>query len=160
MKNKPIIFVDSDGVCADFESFYHEAFEHRHDSVTDEQMWKNINAHGKFFSSLPMFEGTKEFIEKWRKTHEVVILTACPKSNYQTAAVQKRDWFKQYIADDIMVLPMLGGKNKVLFMQKKGDVLIDDYEKNITPWIDAGGLGIVHKDWKTTDETLTRMLDL
>ncbi|AGR47829.1 hypothetical protein SmphiM12_197 [Sinorhizobium phage phiM12] len=158
MNIKPTIYIDSDGVCADFETFYEEAFQHRHDSVTDEEMWRNINAHGRFFSMLPLIDGTLEFIERFKKTHNIVILTACPKSDYQRSALQKKAWFKTFVDPDLMVLPVLGGKNKFLFLQNPGDVLIDDFEKNIVPWIEAGGFGVVHKDWKTTTEIVERYL--
>lgn len=154
----PTIFIDLDGVVADFERFYEEAFQHRHDSVSDEEMWKNINAHGKFFSSLPLIEGAVEFIKRFRKTHNIVILTACPKSDYQRAALQKKEWFKKFVADDLMILPVLGGKNKFLFMQKPGDVLIDDFAKNVTPWVEGGGFGVVHTNWADTTEVVANYL--
>lgn len=154
---KQTIFIDLDGVCADFEKFYEEAFEHRHDSVEDAEMWRNINAHGKFFSNLPIMPGTLEFIERFRRGCDLIILTACPRSDYQRAALQKKAWVKEHIGN-YMVLPVLGGKNKYLFMQTPGDILIDDFDKNITPWNDNGGLGIVHTDWKTTTEKIERLL--
>lgn len=157
-KYNPTIFVDSDGVCADFDAFYEAEFGHTTKSVHDDEMWKNINAHGNFFSQLPLIDGTLEFIERFKKTHDIVILTACPKSDYQRAALQKKAWFKTVVNHDLMVLPVLGGKNKFLFMQKPGDVLIDDYGKNITPWIEAGGFGVVHKDWKSTTEVVEEYL--
>ena len=147
--DKPTVFVDSDGVCADFETAYEDFFQHRHDSVADAEMWKNINAHGQFFANLPLIPGTLDFIRDVRVTHDVVILTACPKSDYQRAALQKKEYFKK-VDPDLIVLPVLGGKNKYLFMQKPGDVLIDDFEKNIEPWNAAGGFGIVHKNWVDT----------
>lgn len=157
--NKPTIYVDSDGVCADFEAYYEEAFKHRHDSVADAEMWKNINAHGQFFANLPLIPGTLEFIKNFQLTHDVVILTACPKSDYQRAALQKKAYFKAHVDPNLIVLPVLGGKNKFLFMQKPGDVLIDDFDKNIVPWNEAGGFGIVHKNWNDTTEILEKYLN-
>jgi len=154
---KPTVYVDSDGVVADFEAYYEEAFKHRHDSVADAEMWKNINAHGQFFANLPAMNGAIEGIKKIQQTHDVVILTACPKSDYQRAAEQKKAWFKA-IDPNLIVLPVLGGKNKYLFMQKPGDVLIDDFDKNIEPWNAAGGFGIVHKNWNDTAAILEKYL--
>ncbi len=51
-----MIAIDLDGVVADFEKFYEEAFNHRHDSVSDEEMWKCINTHGKFFSPFRLWK--------------------------------------------------------------------------------------------------------
>jgi 5'(3')-deoxyribonucleotidase len=158
LNSKPTIFLDSDGVCADFDALYEAEFGHAPNAVHDDQMWANINAHGNFFSSLPLIDGTLDFIKKFQKTHNIVILTACPKSDYQRAATQKKAWFKTIVDPDLIVLPVLGGKNKYLFMQKPGDVLIDDFAKNIAPWNEAGGFGIVHTDWATTTEALAKYL--
>lgn len=155
---KPTIFFDSDGVVANFELHYADYFGHTHDSVSDDQMWKHINSYHDFFKNLPLIEGAKETIEKYRKTHQVIILTACPKSNYTHAALQKKLFFQEKFDRDLWVLPVLGGKNKALFMQKAGDVLVDDFAKNIKPWMELGGFGIVHKTWEKTNQELENYL--
>ena len=39
----------------------------------------------------------------------------------------------------------------------KPNVLIDDYKKNITEWVSAGGIGILHKDVGKTMNELKRL---
>lgn len=153
------IFIDSDGVIADFEAHYLEKFEHAHNSVSDEEMWKNINSYPEFFKNLPMLRGAHDAI--WtliNNGYDVEILTACPKSNYAHAAMMKKIFFLEKFGPDLRVLPVLGGKNKVLFMHQQGDILIDDFAKNIKPWREAGGIGIIHKNWKDTLEQLNNIL--
>ena len=147
---KPIIFVDLDGVCADFDSYYLKLFGRTTESVPDKELWKNINDYGTFFWELPVMPMTQFFINTVKQTHEVIILTACPRSDYERAALQKKAWVKCHLGEDIKVLTVLGGKTKYLFMQKPGDILIDDYEKNIEPWISNGGVGIIHQNWTET----------
>jgi len=48
----------------------------------------------------------------------------------------------------------LGGRNKWLFMHQPGDVLIDDFAKNIGPWDAAGGVGILHRSFAETRAAL------
>jgi 5'(3')-deoxyribonucleotidase len=151
----PYIFVDSDGVVADFEAHYFEYFGHKHNSVSDEDMWKSINSYPEFFRNLPLLPGAVENITNLIKCGwHVEILTACPKSNYAHSALMKKLFFREKFGPDLRVLPVLGGKNKVLFMHKPGDILIDDFAKNIKPWQEAGGIGIVHKNWVDTRKEL------
>ncbi|WP_260477050.1 hypothetical protein [Stenotrophomonas sp. 278] len=84
-----------------------------------------------------------------------MILTACPKSNYTVAAQQKRAWVREHLSATCLVLPVLGGVNKPLFMHQAGDVLIDDWSKNCVAWTAAGGVAIQHKgDWVATRGSL------
>jgi 5'-nucleotidase len=84
----------------------------------------------------------------------VSILTACPKSNYQNAAKQKRQWVYDNICPNVTVLPVMGGINKPLFMHSPKDILIDDWHKNCTAWDAAGGVSIIHKNYYDTWNSL------
>jgi hypothetical protein len=148
----PIVFLDLDGVMADFEGYFESHFGFRHDSVSDKEMWRLIDAHENFFGSLPPLPGALTFCDtlydSWGGLP--IILTACPRTNYFKAAIQKRDWVHNHISKRLHVLPVMGGKNKCLFMKQRGDVLIDDFEKNIVPWREMGGVGIVHTSFEDT----------
>lgn len=153
------IFLDLDGVFAHFEQYFNDYFGIRHDSIPDKEMWRLINEHGKFFESLPLMENALKFYHDLdaRTLNPIFFLTACPKSNYQEAAQQKIRWVKKNIDEHAHVLPVMGGKNKVLFMANKGDILIDDFAKNIHPWNDAGGNGIIHTDFAETAYQLNQI---
>ncbi|MDO8312157.1 MAG: hypothetical protein Q7T25_09470, partial [Sideroxyarcus sp.] len=85
--------------------------------------------------------------------------TACPMSNYQNIAVPKHDWVRRNVGHDLLLLAVWGGRNKWLFMQQPGDILIDDFEKNLTPWNDAGGVGILHQgDFEATKTALRKII--
>ncbi len=146
---KATLYLDLDGVFADFELHFLEYFGIRHDSVSDEEMWKMINGYPQFFANLPLMPGAATFYQlvRWR---DPIVLTACPRSNYANVARLKRQWARKHLDTDIYVLPVLGGKNKALFMHMPGDILIDDFEKNIRAWNEEGGRGILHKDFNTT----------
>lgn len=152
MKNVKL-FLDLDGVMADFDSRFQELFGVNQDTMTDDEMWKKINAVPDYFVGMSMCEGAKDFLESIMHLNPT-ILTACPKSNYRSAALQKRQWVRNNLSKDIDIIPMLGGKNKCLFMNGEGDVLIDDFEKNCKPWNELGGVAIVHKNFSDTVEKM------
>ncbi|QIG70699.1 putative 5'3'-deoxyribonucleotidase protein [Rhizobium phage RHph_I1_18] len=148
---KRTIFLDLDGVCADFDAYYLHLFGAPAASHSDPVLWKNINDYGTFFRDLPVMTGALAFYTNLRELdYEPIVLTACPKTNYADAARQKRAWAREHIDEGIFVLPVLGGKNKALFMHRPGDVLVDDFQKNIDAWIAEGGVGITHIDFPTT----------
>ena len=148
------LYIDMDGVMADFDGAFPAVFGLDHRSLADDDMWMHINGHPSFFRDLPPMEGAVEFFRSVEHLHPV-ILTACPKSNYAHVAVQKRAWVREHLSQTCLVLPVLGGRHKPLFMHQPGDILIDDFGKNCQAWNDAGGISIKHEgDWQATSSVL------
>lgn len=143
------LYVDQDGVLADFDRHFPTVFGLDHRDMADDDMWGRINGHESFFRDLPPCPGALEFFDSVRHLHPV-ILTACPKTNYQSVAIQKREWIRHYLGHDVRVLPVMGGRNKPLFMHAPGDILIDDFSRNIEAWRAHGGHGILHRNWGDT----------
>ena len=148
------LYLDLDGVMADFDAHFPNEFGADHRAMADDAMWERINAHPSYFEDMPMCEGAADFFELVRH-YDPIILTACPRTNYQNVAMQKRRWVRRHLGDCTM-LPVMGGHNKWLFMHEPGDVLIDDYAKNCAPWEKAGGIAILHKSFPQTVNTLLR----
>jgi len=148
------LYLDLDGVIAGFDEYFIKYFQLNHKEMSDDKMWEYIHSNPTFFRDLPMMAGAKEFFKflDWMFP-ELVILTACPKSNYKNVALQKRAWVYEHLGD-YAVLPVLGGRNKSLFMHKPGDILIDDFTKNIKAWIEVGGYGIYHENYDSTTAQL------
>lgn len=142
----PNIYVDLDGVLADFDQQFRIMFpELDKNKISDDTMWSHINSREDYFRTMPPFERGLEFFRKLATGNlEPIILTACPKSNYVSAALQKRDWCRRYLHSNVIVLPVMGGRHKGLFMHRPGDVLIDDHMHNIDAWRNLGGYGIYH----------------
>lgn len=152
------LYIDLDGVMADFDKYFFTEFGVESNKLDDATLWKFINGHGNFFLNLPIMPGALDFFRRVEHLNPT-ILTACPKTNYPTAAVQKRQWVYKHLSKDITVIPMLGGKNKCLFMHSPGDVLIDDFEKNCIPWREHGGIAIQHINFEKTSSMLDVILD-
>lgn len=149
------LYLDLDGVMADFDRAFPELFGLDHRELADDAMWERINSHPSFFLDLPPCPGALDFFREVEH-RQPTILTACPKTNYAHVAVQKRAWVRQHLSRTCLVLPVLGGKHKPLFMHQPGDVLIDDYSRNTAAWEAAGGIAILHRSWDETRAALAR----
>lgn len=146
------LYVDMDGVIANFDEHYINTFGHHprdaggNTEQADENMWFNILGKPKFFRNLPLFPGAVEFFRKIEHLNPTM-LTSCPhkdKAVYKTIAVEKREYVREHLSTQVTVLPMLHGDCKWLFMHQPGDILIDDWKDNIQHWNEAGGIGIKH----------------
>src|SRR5687768_1983918 len=71
------LFVDLDGVLADFDGGFLKLFGFDNRAVEDDLMWSNINAYGTFFQDLPAFAGAVGFYKSIAGLNPI-ILTACP----------------------------------------------------------------------------------
>lgn len=151
------LYLDLDGVMADFDAHFPALFGVDHREMLDDDMWSTINTHPSYFADMPVCPGALEFFEEIRHL-EPIILTACPKSNYAHVARQKRAWVRRHLSVDCIILPVMGGKNKGLFMHAPGDVLIDDYERNCDAWRAEGGVAIMHRTFDGTRGQLRAVL--
>lgn len=143
------VYLDLDGVIFDFDSHFFNLFGLISKELDDSILWNKVKTHGSFFETMPAFDGAKEFVSTLKEKFDVTILTACPKTDYRSAAIQKRHAVNK-LGLDVPVIPMLGGSNKCLFMNAPGDILIDDYEKNLISWKELGGIGILHTSFEQT----------
>lgn len=151
------LYLDLDGVMADFDANFPAVFGLDHKSMADDDMWAKINSHPSFFRDMPMCDGAHDFFLDYCYLWPT-ILTACPKSNYAHAATQKRAWVREHLHDDITVLPVMGGRNKPLFMHRKKDILIDDWRRNCEAWEAAGGVAILHRNFDETRSALQAII--
>lgn len=157
-QERPRIYLDQDGVMADFDGAFPAVFGLDHRSMADDAMWERINGHATFFLDLPPMPGAVAFFRSIEHLGPT-ILTACPKSNYAHVAGQKRAWIRKHLSATVPVLPVLGGRHKPLFMHAPGDILVDDWGKNIAAWQEAGGVGIKHEgDWTQTHAALSQAI--
>lgn len=154
----PQIFIDLDGVMADFDAhtvkMWGKTFRTKTKESEDE-MWALIDAHLPFYGELELCPGAYNFYRGIAYLAPV-ILTACPKHDYPRVAVLKKKWSQAKLGPGTMVLATYGGSSKHLFLQHPGDILIDNHQANIDRWEAAGGHGILHRDhdFETTRKRL------
>lgn len=140
------LYVDMDGVLADFEQHYYDMFgirirEHVGPGQHGDVDWDAVRETGDFFAEIPPMV---DFPQLWQHVsrYDPIILTAIPYS-IGNVAEQKQQWVSRHIGPHTQVIPVVGSRNKARYC-RVGDVLIDDYTRYQHLWIEAGGRWITH----------------
>lgn len=157
----PKIYCDMDGVLCDFDKgifdidgkTHIEDLEEGHPSL---DMWKHIEKGGgseKFYSNLEWHPQGKALFQHLLKLPNVEILTSLGRSNPDKEASKKgkQNWLEK----NNITFPQ-NFSQKAADKQKwaKGNILIDDYEPNITQWNEAGGKAI---HFKTAEQAIKEL---
>jgi len=156
MKHQRRIYLDCDGVLADFDRAFIDLFGHKPRDYEAEhgttKFWESIPAKNpQFYRNLPVMPGA---IELFGKVHHLrpVILTGCPRGGW--AEPQKLAWAAEHFPGTPMVVCQSRSKRDYCL---PGDVLIDDWLKYRDLWEAAGGI-FVH--YTTVDEALAALQEL
>lgn len=147
------LFVDMDGVLADFDSGYESAFGVRPSIAADNVDWTLVRARKNFYLDLPPMP---DFPELWAFIQPLnpIIITGIPHS-VEEASFNKIQWVEKNLGRDIPVVTCLS-RYKSLHCQT-GDILIDDWDKYKQLWINAGGIWITHVSASKTIGILSKV---
>jgi hypothetical protein len=151
------LFVDMDGVLADFDRQYIETIgplPDRADPARDVN-WSKIGDMDFFASMPPMADAFELWDHASALRGGAVILTGCPNIGRERAEHDKRDWVRRHLGAEVEVRTLLS-KEKSLHCSP-GDILIDDWEKYRQLWEVKGGLWITHTSAKDTIDQLRRL---
>lgn len=139
----PDLFLDADGVLADFDSgarrllgMLPRQYEERHGK---KQFWRRLAAADGFYANLPLLPDAMQLfdaVEHLRPT----ILTGLPLGRW--AAPQKVAWAARHFPGTPIITCM--ARDKYRYMQP-GDVLVDDSLTHREVWENAGGVFIHHE---------------
>ena len=141
----PKLFLDCDGVLADFDAGARAAlggltpaqFEERHGK---REFGRRLANTPDFYNTLPLMPDAQtlfDAVEQLRPT----ILTGLPLGSW--AAPQKVEWAERHFPGTPIITCM--ARDKVRYMTR-GDVLVDDREDHRAKWEDAGGIFVTHKN--------------
>lgn len=137
------IFLDSDGVLADFESHWNTLFikspEEMRENFGKKEMWRLVKDQDPdFFLNLPLMPDAMELFEAVADM-DPIILTGSPTDwGYS----QKAKWIRKNFPKEVP-FAVCQSKHKHIFANK-GDILIDDRTKYKHLWEGVGGQFIVH----------------
>lgn len=147
------IFVDMDGVLADFDTGYEIAFGIRPSKADDTVDWNMVREREGFYRDLPPMPDMGTLWSFVAPFHPI-ILTGVP-SSVAEAPENKRAWARKNIGYDVEVR-CCKSSHKCMHAVP-GDILIDDWEKYMHLWIGAGGRWVTHK---SASETISRLQEL
>lgn len=154
------VFLDCDGVAADFDGYINTKLPHLR-GVSDDEFWATLSEIPNFFAQLEPLTYFRIVIHALVNAgHDLEWLTATPHPTKHlcTAQRDKQLWIAQHFPYHIPVTTVSGGKYKAqwLHVYPKA-VLIDDYKRNIDMWNEAGGCGILHTSVESTLEKLYQL---
>jgi 5'(3')-deoxyribonucleotidase len=161
-ENKPHLYLDMDGVQADFftawAQWHNRKFGQSHverykDIGSREQREQSItelNKEGpdfiaKFFATLPTLPGGQKLI-RWLKTNRIpfTVLSAPLRNNEPASIAGKKYWLTQH--NPGVAAEFTSEKQQYAKHHGQPAVLVDDFKKYVNAWQDAGGIGILYRD--------------
>lgn len=145
---EPKVFLDCDGVLADFDAhalaYFGKPPRQAEREMGSAEFWRQLEARGDLYRSMPVMEGGRELYEGVKHLHPT-ILTGCPRGDW--AQGQKVAWAAEHFPGVPIITCRSADKRDYA---KPGDVLIDDWPQHRHRWIEMGGIFIVHHDAATS----------
>jgi len=156
------VYVDMDGVLANFERRYFERYGELPGSMRDKKEFNNYwddFVLTNQFETLELWPGAKELLHYLNSQTDVekeILSSSGGPKYHDTVTEQKKVWLKKF---DILYPANIvsGRKNKSLYA-KPDTVLIDDTSDVITAFNKAGGIGILHKEIGNTLMLLDKVI--
>lgn len=156
-----ILYFDLDGLLADMDGRVEEITGHKINELDQKQFWKTVSKTKDFFRNLdpfPLADVVRNTLLHSEFANQIHVLTSSG-SNFEEVAPQKIAWAVNNLGiskDKIHVVTSGVCKS---FWATPSSILIDDTEKVITAWVEAGGIGILHKSGVDDDMELLSKLN-
>lgn len=151
----PQLFLDCDGVLADFDTgarkvlgMSSRGFE---DRFGKREFWKRIARAPDFYAGLPLMPDARILFDAVAHL-DPIILTGLPLGNW--AAPQKVRWVERHFPGTHIITCMARDKYRHMMGP---DVLVDDRADHRGKWEDAGGIFVHHKDARSSLDQLARI---
>lgn len=156
MNRRDHIKLDMDGVIVDLDGYFFDQFGETLRNMTKEE--RELHWDEKFsvdwFLHAPPMQDAFDLVEYCLNNYaNVSILTALPHRRRDQAwqSMQaKIAWVHKYLGHSIPVTFGPYAEDKQKHCDGKDFILIDDVQRNITQWKNAGGYGILHTSAENT----------
>jgi 5'(3')-deoxyribonucleotidase len=143
-RNTPRLFLDADGVLADFDLSARGLLGMRSKEYIDKHgrgmFWKRLAQAPSFYGDLPEMPDARVLFDAVKHL-KPTILTGLPAGNW--AAPQKVEWAAEHFPGVPIITCM--ARDKHLHMHP-GDVLVDDREKHRAAYEAAGVVFVHHRN--------------
>jgi len=148
------IYVDMDGVLADFFGEWAKLMKVDHYSKIDDidinVALQKIRDTDEFWLNLPMLPQAKQLLNLIKKIKGSYNICSSPLADDPNSEPHKREWIKRNL-DFFPPNKIIITHNKPKYATNQDgtpNILIDDFGKNISSWEAAGGIGFKYKDHK------------
>ena len=151
MSTRYVIFVDLDGVLADFDRAVEELTGLPPSQQTPRAMWPRLAGARDFYANIPWMP---DGLELWERVEPLdpVVLTGLPRGNW--AKPQKLEWCRRELGPEVPVIACMSREKTEKAREwldthhagteRRVPVLIDDRASTREPWEAAGGVFIHH----------------
>lgn len=145
--------VDLDGVLANWEARVVEILGAPIASVPRGLMWAKITEYNNmvqpFYATLPVMSDAEHLWSYIKLNFATYRILSASGSTPKDCAQQKKLWVRNILGEDVNAIIVKDGKDKAAYADSNS-ILIDDRQKVLDPWIQAGGIGILHTSAVTT----------
>jgi 5'(3')-deoxyribonucleotidase len=152
LPSRPTVYVDMDGVLADFFGNIAKAHNVNH--------WKEIEnkdvaivqkaKESNFFASLPLLPNANRLIQGVKSlAGSYSILSSPLQANVEASSKEKGAWLQQHFRGAMQPAGIVFDHEKFKYAKQADgtpNILIDDYPVNIRLWNAHGGIGLTYKD--------------
>jgi hypothetical protein len=159
---KPVVYLDMDGVLADFAAGYNERFGTNYQDgelpVPKEDPNLAKLQGSDFFSTLPKFDSADALVGMVTRIFGSYKICSSPlRGDLENSKANKTLWLQQHLRPQPGEIVITGRKEKYA-VQPDGtpNILIDDKEDNISKWNEAGGIGI---HYAAKHDSLEKIMD-
>lgn len=170
LDQQPHLYLDMDGVQADFFTAWAKAFgKNRYKEIGDrparEASIDLLNQRGpefieEFFASLPVLPGGLRLV-RWLRANGIpfTVLSAPLRGNHDASIAGKRQWLNRHNPGTADTAIFTGMKERFANRNGVPAVLVDDHKKYIERWNEAGGIGMLYRE-HSVDSVIDLLKDI
>ena len=170
VQHKPHLFLDMDGVQADFFTawarlFGKEQYKDIGDRAQREVSIADINSRGPefveaFFTNLPVLPGAQTLIKFLRDNKiDYTILSAPLRGNEEASIRGKLAWLDRHHPGSSATAIFTGEKQRYATTNGKPNVLVDDFKKYVNAWTADGGIAVLYR-WNNVGSAIDQLRDI